>query len=196
MSDVQQTQNTLTEEQQVQAIASLKKQADRLGVTYKSNVSVATLQKAIQAKLDGEPEESVGDSEVDTKTKQQSEAEKLEALHKKAMKLVRVIITPMEATKAANLDSEIFCAGNSKLGTVKRLVAFGEPWHVEEILLNSIREKKYQMFTTKKNARGIEITSAKLVPAYAISVLPDLTDEELKELADHQIRTRSLVDED
>ena len=110
MSDVQQTQNTLTDEQQVQAIASLKKQADRLGVTYKSNVSVATLQKAIQAKLDGEPEESVCDSQVDSQSKQQSEAAKLEALHSKAMKLVRVIITPMEATKAANLDSEIFCA--------------------------------------------------------------------------------------
>lgn len=196
MSDVQQTQNTLSEEQQVQAIASLKKQADRLGVTYKSNVSVATLQKAIQAKLDGESDESEGDSEVDSKSKRQSETEELEALHKKAMKLVRVIITPMEATKAANLESELFCAGNSKLGTVKRLVVFGEPWHVEQILLNAIKEKKYQMFTVKKNARGVEITSAKYVPAYSIAVLDDLTPEEIAELADHQIRTRSLEDVD
>lgn len=196
MSDVQQTQNTLSEEQQVQAIASLKKQADRLGVTYKSNVSVATLQKAIQAKIDGEDSTGEGDSEVDTKQKQLSEAEELQALHDKAMKLVRVIITPMEATKAANLESEIFCAGNSKLGTVKRLVAFGEPWHVEQILLNTIKEKKYQMFTVKKNARGIEITTAKFVPAYSVAVLDDLTPEELAELADHQIRTRSLEDLD
>lgn len=195
MSDVQQNQNTLTDEQQVQAIASLKKQADRLGVTYKSNVSVATLQKAIQAKLNGDTNEGEGDSEMDSKSKQQTEAEQLETLYNKAMKLVRVIITPMEATKAANLEREIFCAGNSKIGTVKRSVEFNEPWHVEQILLNAIREKKYQLFTTKKNARGIEITSAKLIPAYSINILPDLTDEELKELADHQIRTRSLDDE-
>ena len=111
------------------------------------------------------------------------------------MKLVRVIITPMESTKAANLESDMFCAGNSAVGTVKRTIPFGEEWHVEQILLNSIKEKKYQMFVTKKNAQGVTLTSAKLVPAYSISYLDPLTSEELDALADRQIRTRSLDDE-
>ena len=36
-----------------QAIQSLKKKADLLGIAYKSNVSVATLQKAISEKMEG-----------------------------------------------------------------------------------------------------------------------------------------------
>lgn len=194
MSDVQNTPNAPAEIDQ--AIASLKKQADRLGIAYKSNTSVATLQKAIKDKLDapigGEDSSTVeSTSQASVKT----ESESIESYHKDALKLVRVIITPMESTKASNLENELFCAGNSVIGTVKRVITFGEPWHVEQILLNSIKEKKYQMFVSKKNAQGVSITSAKLVPAYSIAYLDPLTAEEINALADLQIRTRSLDDE-
>lgn len=197
MSDVQNTPNAPAEANQAeQAITSLKKQADRLGIQYKSNTSIATLQKAIKDKLDapigGEDSPVVEDAVVG---KSASVGKSVEDYTDEAMKLVRVIITPMESTKASNHEREMFCAGNSVVGTVKRVVEFGEPWHVEQIILNSIREKKYQMFQTKKNARGIEITTAKLVPAYGISILDPLTDQEIEELADRQIRTRSLEDE-
>ena len=192
MTDVQNTPNSPTPEQ---AIASLKKQADRMGVVYKDNVSVATLQKAIQAKI--EENEDVGKGTIDgvAVTAKQSEAEILESAYDKAMKLHRVIITPLESSKATNLESEMFCAGNALVGTVKRTIPFGDPWHVEHILLNSIREKKYQQFTVRKNAKGIEVTSSRLVPAYAISELPPLTEEERNELAIFQQRTRSLEDD-
>ena len=45
-----------------QAIQSLKKKADLLGISYKSNVSVATLQKAISEKMEGT---SVGEGTYD-----------------------------------------------------------------------------------------------------------------------------------
>ena len=51
------------------------------------------------------------------------------------------------------------------------------------------------MFVTKKNAQGVTLTSAKLVPAYSIAYLDPLTEEEIDQLADLQIRTRSLDDE-
>ena len=178
------------------AIASLKKQADRLGVAYKSNTSIATLQKAISEKLNepvgGEdsPEPEATEVKI-TKPKGKT----ADDYYNEAMKLVRVIITPMESTKATNLESELFCAGNGVVGTVKRTIPFGEEWHVEQILLNSIKEKKYQMFMSKKNAQGAVITTAKLVPAYSISILDPLTQEELDNLAEMQIRTRSLEDE-
>lgn len=194
MSDVQNTPNASPEAEQ--AIASLKKQADRLGVTYKSNTSIATLQKAIKDKMDapigGEdssPVESAQGASV------QPTGQSIQAYQDEALKLVRVIITPMESTKASNLENELFCAGNSVIGTVKRVITFGEPWHVEQILLNSIKEKKYQMFVSKKNAQGATLTSAKLVPAYSIAYLDPLTEEEIDQLADRQIRTRSLDDE-
>ena len=194
MSDVQNTPVAPTEADQ--AISSLKKQADRLGITYKSNTSIATLQKAIQDKLNapigGEDSSTVESAEG---AAVQPKGDSIQSYLDEAMKLVRVIITPMESTKASNLENEMFCAGNSVVGTVKRVITFGEPWHVEQILLNTIKEKKYQMFVTKKNAQGVSLTSAKLVPAYSIAYLDPLTEEELDQLADRQIRTRSLDDE-
>ena len=190
MTDVQ--NNPIAAPDAEVAIASLKKQADRLGITYKSNTSVATLQKAI-AEAMAEPAE--GEAQVVAGKAVQAKGKGLQDYIDEAMKLVRVIITPMESTKAANLESDMFCAGNSAVGTVKRTIPFGEEWHVEQILLNSIKEKKYQMFVTKKNAQGVTLTSAKLVPAYSISYLDPLTSEELDALADRQIRTRSLDDE-
>lgn len=206
MTDVQNLPADQTEEvnsEMEQTIASLKKRADLLGIKYKSNVSIATLQKAISEKL----EEPTGTDEEDTETEAQTtstgtkakaaptKAELTEAAHKEAMKLVRVIITPMEATKATNLESELFCAGNSVVGTIKRTIPFGVEWHVERILLNSIKEKKYQMFTSKKGAQGVDVTSTRLVPAYSITELPPLTQEELDKLADMQIRTGSLTED-
>lgn len=194
MSDVQNTPVAPTEADQ--AIASLKKQADRLGISYKSNTSIATLQKAIAEKLDAPiGGEDSGEAQVTAPVGSGAKSKSVSAYQDEALKLVRVIITPMEATKAANLESEMFCAGNSVVGTVKRVVTFGEPWHVEQILLNTIKEKKYQMFVTKKNAQGVTLTSAKLVPAYSIAYLDPLTEEEIDALADRQIRTRSLEDE-
>lgn len=192
MTDVQNTINAPTPEQ---AIASLKKQADRMGVNYKENVSVVTLQKAIQAKI--EENEDVGKGTINgiTSKAQPTEAEILETAYDKAMKLHRVIITPLESSKATNLESELFCAGNSLVGTVKRTIPFGDPWHVEHILLNAIREKKYQQFTVRKNAKGVEVTSSRLVPAYAVATLDPLTEDERNELVIFQQRTRSLEDD-
>ena len=195
MSDVQNTPNASPEAEQ--AIASLKKQADRLGVTYKSNTSIATLQKAIKDKMDapigGEdssPVESAQGASV------QPTGQSIQAYQDEALKLVRVIITPMESTKASNLENELFCAGNSVIGTVKRVITFGEPWHVEQILLNSLQEKKYQLFVSKKDARGVVHTKARSVKAYNIAILDPLTPEEMAELADRQIRTRALLDDE
>lgn len=188
MSDVQ--SNTQLE----QSINSLKKQADRLGISYKSNTSMATLQKAVKDKL----EEPMGESteQESTSTVGITKGKTIEDHYSDAMKLVRVIITPMESNKASNLEYEMVCAGNSVVGTVKRVITFGEPWHVEQILLNALKEKKFQMFTSKKNSRGVVITQAKLVNAYNIAELPPLSDSELDALADRQIRTRSLDDDE
>ena len=87
-----------------QAIQSLKKKADLLGITYKSNVSVATLQKAISEKMEGT---SVGEgtdttSADDLKVSASADPD-IETLIKEAHKLVRVIITPIDQTKATNI---------------------------------------------------------------------------------------------
>ena len=111
------------------------------------------------------------------------------------MKLIRVQITPLDTNKATNYDCDFFTAGNSVVGNVTRNIPFGRPWHVEQILVNAIKEKTYQQFSTKKNAQGADVVAKRNVPAYSVVELPALTTQELKDLADLQARTNALEDE-
>ncbi|WAW11628.1 hypothetical protein nACB1_010 [Acinetobacter phage nACB1] len=173
-----------------QAIQSLKKKADILGIAYKSNVSVATLQKAINDKMEGT---GVGESThtLPTASPQTPTSTKpdVEALIKAAHKLVRVIITPIDQTKATNLESELISAGNSHIGTITRLVPFGVEWHVEQVILNALKEKKFQQFIKKKGQYGVDSNETRYVPAYSITILDPLTEDELKNLALSQMRS-------
>ena len=166
----------------------LKAQADRMGISYKANISLTTLKAKIQLVQEGESLEELKESSV-------SKEDQAEAVHKEAMKLVRVQITPLDTNKATNYDCDFFTAGNSVVGNVTRNIPFGRPWHVEQILVNAIKEKTYQQFSTKKNAQGADVVTKRNVPAYSVVELPALTAQELKDLADLQARTNALEDE-
>ena len=166
----------------------LKAQADRMGIPYKANISLTTLKAKIQLVQEGESLEELKESSV-------SKEDQAEAVHKEAMKLVRVQITPLDTNKATNYDCDFFTAGNSVVGNVTRNIPFGRPWHVEQILVNAIKEKTYQQFSTKKNAQGADVVAKRNVPAYSVVELPALTTQELKDLADLQARTNALEDE-
>ncbi|MEG0486321.1 MAG: hypothetical protein RR575_00150 [Acinetobacter sp.] len=168
----------------------LKAQADRMGISYKANISLTTLKAKIQLVQDGESLEPEA-SRVDNTTQEDKAAE----VYQEAMKLVRVQITPLDTNKATNYDCDFFTAGNSVVGNVTRNIPFGRPWHVEQILVNAIKEKTYQQFTTKKNAQGADVVTKRNVPAYSVVELPPLSAQELKDLADLQARTNALEDE-
>jgi len=179
----------IQEETQVQErdeLTLLKAQADRMGITYSKNISATTLKSKINEKL----EAAAVEAEVD-----EEEADETTRKYLEATKLIRIILTPIDATKASNLDCDVFSVSNDLVGTITRTIPFGREWHVEQILLNSIKEKKFQQFTNKKNAQGVQVTTARLVQAYAVSILDPLTPEELKELADQQARTGALAEE-
>lgn len=167
----------------------LKAQADKMGITYSANISLTTLKAKIQAKLATTDDEAVA-AEVKT-----AETDNTVTKYQEALKLERVIITCLDSVKASNLDCDVFTVSNNLVGTISRTIPFGREWHVEAILLNAIAEKKFQQFTSTKNAQGVMVTSARLVNAYAISKLPPLTEEELKELAAQQARTGALEQE-
>ena len=168
----------------------LKAQADRMGISYKANISLTTLKAKIQLVQEGESLEELKPKESST-----AQEDKADSVYKQAMKLVRVQITPLDTNKATNYDCDFFTAGNSVVGNVTRNIPFGRPWHVEQILVNAIKEKTYQQFTTKKNAQGADVVTKRNVPAYSVVELPALTAQELKDLADLQARTNALEDE-
>ena len=77
----------------------LKAQADRMGISYKSNISLTTLKAKIQLVQEGESLEAPISEPVNA-----AQEDKADAVYKEAMKLVRVQITPLDTNKATILS--------------------------------------------------------------------------------------------
>lgn len=146
----------------------LKQQLTERGIKFKANASKATLEKLL---IEADEQEAKQETNENV-TKQQQEAHKL----------IRVIVTPNDPIKQ-QMTQEFFGCGNSVLGTVSRVVVFGEEWHVEKIILDLIKSKQYQFFVPKRNEKGDVVMVSKTAPAYNVVELPPLTKDELKELA-------------
>jgi hypothetical protein len=102
------------------------------------------------------------------------------------MKLVRCTITCNNKNKT-NYVGEIFSVRNAVLPEVKKMVPFGVITHIPSILLNVIKEKKYQMFKVKKLPNGITTKESYLIPEYNIQVHPPITSEELEAIKQKQL---------
>lgn len=174
----------------------LMQRADKLGIKYSNNIGLETLRERINAKLEEreavvEEEEEEQPKKKETKTAAQVKETAVQKARKEALKLVRVNITSMENTKN-NLSGEIFTVSNAVVGTIKRYVPFGVDWHIEQILLNTLKEKEFQRFGTEKTPGGQTVRRAKSVPAYAIQILPPLTEKELEDLRKSQLARQTI----
>ncbi len=175
----------------IDRLAVLKSKADVMGITYSPNIGVDALAEKINAKLNGtevkeEPAQAqaaVAGSEA-PKTKMQLRQE----AYLEATKLVRCRITNMNPAKA-DLPGEIFTVSNGVVGEIKRYIPYGEQvdgWHVEQMMLDMLKEKQFHQLRTKKAANGQILPEGKWVREFAIEILPPLTPEELKVLANKQ----------
>ena len=193
MSDEQLNQDNqeLDEAAQLAAaeLENLKIRAEKLGVKFHPSISADKLRekiKAAQAEGEGEIAEKP-EAKQATGTDEESPAAKKLRLKHEGLKLVRVRITCMNPAKK-EWEGEIFTVSNNAVGTVKRYVPYNneDGWHVEQILLNQLRERQCQIFVTDKDSRGNKIRKGKLIREFAIEVLEPLTEEELHDLAQRQ----------
>lgn len=109
-------------------------------------------------------------------------------LRKAATRLVRVRITCMNPNKR-DWPGEIISVGNRSIGTVKKFIPFNaeEGYHVPQVLLDFLEAREFQTFVSVKvGNKGQTVKRGKLVKEFAIQRLPELTDEEVKELARKQ----------
>lgn len=197
MSDVQ----DLPEDQDLDAaeapseLDSLKARATLLGIQFHPSIGLEKLREKVNAKLNDEPEPEeeeapaapVQAKQAETGVADETPGQKRVRLRREALKLIRVRITCMNPFKK-EWEGEILTAGNNGVGTVKRYVPFNneEGWHVENIILEQLRERKCQIFVTEKDSRGNKIRKGKLIREFAIEILDPLTPAELKELAQRQ----------
>ena len=120
-------------------------------------------------------------TQAESKAAKQNAEERL----RDAMKLVRCTVTCNNKNKA-EYPGEIFSVQNTKLKEVKKFIPFGEITHIPQIMLNMIKEKKYQMFKTKRE-NGIPKTTSHLIPEYNIQIHEPITREELEAIKQKQL---------
>jgi hypothetical protein len=159
------------------------------------------IEKDIRVKLEEEYQRKLDDlaeaqKENSTHQSPYRPAGRQKVLRKReAEKLVRVIVTNRNPMKQS-WDGEIISVSNDIGVNVRKYVPFGltSGYHLPQIMVNVLRDKQCTVFVNRKGRDGKMISEAKLIKEYGIEILPDLTKEELEELADDQ-RARGALDE-
>lgn len=199
----------------VDELASLKSRAETLGITFHPNIGLEKLREKVNAVINGTAQAS----EVSTKaagptidlaktqadTEEAAEAEEqaeqpavreetlLERRARKrreANKLVRIRLVCMNPAKK-EWEGEVFTSGNSLVGSFTKFVPFNtdEGWHVPGIIYNMIKDRQCQIFVAGPKGVG---RVGKMIKEFAVEILPDLTPEELHELAQRQAMAGSV----
>lgn len=166
---------------------ALKARAAVLGIEFPANIPTDKLREKVNEVL------SNSQSNAERPAKNESTAELRARKKREATKLIRCKIACLDPSKR-EWNGEIITVSNSLVGTIRKYVPYNSdaPYHIEQILLNALREKRMQVFTTKPGKFGIQTRESKTVNAYSIEVLPPLTEEELQKLAQAQLARKSV----
>lgn len=184
MADIEQT----TENE----LEMLKARADKLGISYHPSIGAEKLREKINAALAYEGEQTQ-EAAVAKGPQEETEAQRRQRIMDEALKLVRIRVTCMNPAKK-EIDGEIFTTGNAIIGTVRKYVPFNAPdgWHVPQIILNMLQERQFQQFYNEIVKNGVSVRRSRMVKEFAIEILPPLTDEELKDLAQQQAMAKRI----
>jgi hypothetical protein len=114
---------------------------------------------------------------------------------KDASRLVRIHVACMNPAKT-EWPGEIFTCSNSVVGSFKKFIPFDNEvgWHVPQIILNMVQERKCQIWMGAKNARGNKIKVSKMIKEFNVDILPPLTYTELMALKQRQALANSIDD--
>lgn len=173
----------------------LKQRARAMGITFSNNIGVDALREKVNAKIQGQPDpaaeapkeelnplagDEAGNTPVAKKSKRRQQMDE-------QLKLVRVRITNLDPRKK-DLPGEVFCVGNELIGTVKKFIPYGEVtdngYHIPYILYKELDSRKFLNIRTRKNrVNGQIIVETSWAKEFAFEVLPQLTREELAQLA-------------
>lgn len=190
-------------------LAKLKEKAKVMGVSHSPNIGIDALRKKINSKLEGEESEADEiEEEAQAVAAKEKKTEKLltkkqkimalrKTMQEEQMKLIRCRIYNLNPSKR-DLQGEIVTVGNKYLGSVKKFIPFGEAtdngYHIPNILYEELKRRRFQSITTK-SVKGQIVVNNRMVPEYSLEVLPQLTKEQLKELADKQGAAERLGNE-
>lgn len=134
-------------------------------------------------------------------TRAQLEQAEREKQWAEQLRLVRIRVICLNPAKK-ELQGEIFTVGNDFMGTVRKFVPFGEAgdagWHVPYVIYKEIESRVFNSIRVKKKNSAIGgqhdfRPEGRLVKEYAIELLPDLTEEEMRQLATQQAAAAGMA---
>jgi hypothetical protein len=178
-------------------LSALKARADLLGISYHPSIGLEKLREKVNAKIQGQaaPEAAVAEQTAGVApTVRPPTADELAKAHyDAAMKLIRVRLQCMNPNKK-EWEGEIFSVSNRVIGTVRKYIPFNadDGWHIPQIMLDMLDARQCQSFYTVTGARGEKVRKGKLIKEFAIEILPQLTKEELADLARRQAMAQSV----
>lgn len=167
--------------------AELLDRAARMGLSVHPSAKNETIAAKITAALQDKPDPETGNLETPTAPAPEDKAAK--EIHP-AKKLHRVIITCNDPQKA-DQSGDILSVSNGEVGNLRFYFHFNKPWHVPEIVLETLKESKLFLHSSRKDGREIVTRE---VPRYNIQYLAPLTDKERNRIADKQ--NAALASED
>lgn len=148
-----------------------------------AQVTDGAVEAAVQTNSKGEEETVFAPVE--------NEVQKRRRIRNEQLKLVRIRVQCMNPNKK-EWPGEIFTVGNTAVGTIKKFVPFNtgsddvEGYHVPQMILTMMQQRECQVFFTKKSKNGVKVRQGRMIKEFAIEVLPDLSEQELRELARRQ----------
>ena len=190
-------------------IEQLKREADAIGAKYHHRAGAEKIQAAIEARQaeialqaaeqGDEPEPApqpaeeakaqVYDMNSVPRPMTEEQFKEIQFAEKKqeCNRLIRIRVQCMNPNKK-NWTGEIISVGSAKLGTFKKFVPFNseEPYHVPAIIYEEMKSRKCRIGTSTKGPNGQVVHRNKLIPEFSIEVLPPLTRDELRALAQRQ----------
>lgn len=197
----------------VEQLVSLKARADLMGITYHPNIGLKALQEKVNLILrmpegttdhsiePGYPDNSVKHDEdfmeysakeletglIEPGSIKLSEAELRNEAIQNARRLVRIRATNMNPNKR-DWPGEILTVSNRVVGTHKKYIPYNAsiPYHVPNMIYQMMKERKCQIFVNGKGENGEIVKRAQSMFEFNIEVLPPLTIEEIKDLAQRQ----------
>jgi hypothetical protein len=188
------------------ALKLLKKEATELGITFNPNIGKDKLKAKIDAKKaelgvtaeSKEKEAYIEKARLAVKRLQQGnvldkvlakmppQQQRMELINRSSA-LVRCSITCLDPSKK-DVPGAIMGVRNSKVPLNKRFVPFdGRTTHLPRILVNHLKEKKYQGFKIEVNPKtGDNERKPYIGNMFSVVEMPALTEKELAELAEAQ----------
>lgn len=163
----------------------LRNRLSKMGISSSPNTSLEKL-RAMYAEI------SSGNTTQSTSTKSssvESTADIAARIRKDATKLIRVRIKNLNPY-TQDLRGEIFTVANEVIGKVSKYVPYddaGEAYHIPNCIYKMLLNKKFlQVKPVVDPITKVRTIQQSWVPSFSIEVLPQLTVDELKELARKQ----------